>query len=106
MLLAELKKRKKELGFVGLAVHIRNLCRNRNVLPMGIKKEGGRTILCLQTGDRKWEFNFNDYKRGSKSLKKDLNLQDPQLRKALHDKYDTEIAGWEEYQRRRNNGQD
>ena len=106
MLLAELKKRKKELGFVGLAVHIRNLCRNRNVLPMGIKKEGGRTILCLQTGSRKWEFNFGDYKKGSKTLKRDLTLQDSQVRKALHDKYDREIQRWEAYQRRRNNGQD
>lgn len=106
MLFAELKKRKKELGFVGLAVHIRNLCRNNDVIPLGIRKEGGRTILCLQTGARKWEFNFNDYKRGSKVLKRDFKLQDSQVRKARHDRYDKEIAGWEDYQRRRNNGKD
>lgn len=106
MLFAELKKRKKELGFVGLAIHIRNLCRNDGVVPLGIKKEGGRTILCLQTGSQKWEFNFGDYKKGSKSLKRDFTLQYPQVRKALHDKYDRDIANWEDYQRRRNYGKD
>ena len=104
MLYSEIKKKKKELGFVGLAIHIRNLCRNNDVIPLGIRKEGGRIILGLQTGNRKWEFNFTDYKKGSKALKKDELLQDSQVRKALHDKYDRELIGWEDYQRRRNNG--
>jgi hypothetical protein len=95
MLLAEIKQKKRELRYVGLVFHIRNICKNKGAVGMGIRHEGGNSLISIKTGNKIWEFNFDEYREGCRLLKGDESLADPLIRKMLHEKYKAGIEGWE-----------
>jgi len=95
MLLSDLRKKKKELGFVGLVIHVRNLCANEGARGLGIKKEGGLKLLRIRTRGKTWEFNFDDYRKGVKVLKQNPRLKDKTLRREVYVKYNREIRRME-----------
>lgn len=99
MLQYTIKRKKRELRCVGLAVHIRNLCKE-GAVGTGIKHEGGMILIGFKTKQKNWEFNFKHYREGCELLRSTPELWEASGRKRLHEKYNKAMLEWEKYEER------